>query len=88
MLYTLGKKRADYAALLQDDILSCGLLQKLVGLLDQQDKSVKLQSCRLLAGYAAGTGQLQRAISTTDTLQVGQHMPMLNAPVKTMLVSE
>jgi hypothetical protein len=55
---------------LQDDVVQCGIPGKLISLLQQQDKSVKLLACRQLATYAASTGALQQAVASVETLQV------------------
>jgi hypothetical protein len=64
---------------LQDDVLQCGIPRKLISLLQQQDKSVKLLACRQLATYAAGTGVVQQAVASTETLQV-KRTCMLSVP--------
>jgi hypothetical protein len=54
------------------DILQQGIPDKLVELLQQTDKSVRLPACRQIATYAAsGPGQpLQQAVATQQTAQV------------------
>ncbi|KAF6255499.1 hypothetical protein COO60DRAFT_1661525 [Scenedesmus sp. NREL 46B-D3] len=42
---------------------------KLISLLQQQDKSVRLLACRQLATYAASTGLLQPTVASFETLQ-------------------
>jgi hypothetical protein len=55
---------------LQADALGAGIPSKLISLLQQQDKSVKLAACRQLAAYAASAGLLQQAVTSMEALQV------------------
>jgi hypothetical protein len=59
------------------DILQQGIPDKLVELLQQADKSVRLLACRQIATYAAsGPGQpLQQAVASQQTAQVSTGTP-------------
>jgi hypothetical protein len=75
---------------LQADVLDAGIPSKLISLLQQQDKSVKLLACRQLATYAASAGLLQQAVASMDALQVGlagKHIEQYHPPVLLLCTS-
>lgn len=55
---------------MQAELVQCAIPEKLVSLLQQPDKSVKLLACRQIASYAASTGPLQQAVASMEAPEV------------------